>query len=163
VAPQGYQARQVRGKTIVGLHRAVFLARANPDARVLLTTFSETLAHALRTKLRRLIGNEPRLGERLEVHAIEAIGRWLYEMHFGRPRIASRDVIRKVLTEAAGEVPGLKFNPRFLLAEWEAVVDAWQLESWEAYRDVRRLGRKTRLPEPQRVGLWSIEIASAPA
>ena len=29
------------GKTIVALHRAVFLARANPDARVLLTTFSD--------------------------------------------------------------------------------------------------------------------------
>jgi len=57
------------GKTIVALHRAVFLARANPDARVLLTTFSDTLANALRTKLRRLISNEPRIGERLEVYA----------------------------------------------------------------------------------------------
>jgi superfamily I DNA/RNA helicase len=36
------------------------------------------------------------------------------------------------------------------------VVDAWQLESWEAYRDVRRLGRKTRLPEARRRVLWSI-------
>ena len=62
------------GKTIVALHRAVFLARTNPDARVLLTTFSDTLANALRTKLRRLISNEPRLGERLEVHAMNAIG-----------------------------------------------------------------------------------------
>ena len=42
------------GKTIVAVHRAVFLARANPDSRVLLTTFSDTLADALRTKLRRL-------------------------------------------------------------------------------------------------------------
>jgi uncharacterized protein (TIGR04255 family) len=33
------------GKTIVALHRAVFLARSNPDARVLLTTFSESLAN----------------------------------------------------------------------------------------------------------------------
>ena len=41
------------GKTIVAVHRAVFLARANPDSRVLLTTFSDTLADALRTKLRR--------------------------------------------------------------------------------------------------------------
>src|ERR1035438_6674150 len=40
--------------------------------------------------------------------------------------------------------------------EWEQVVDAWQLESWEAYRDVVRLGRKTRLAEKQRVVLWSI-------
>ena len=49
------------GKTIVALHRAALLARTNPDARVLLTTFSDPLANALRVKLRRLIGNEPRL------------------------------------------------------------------------------------------------------
>jgi len=40
------------GKTIVALHRAVFMARTHPDARVLLATFSETLANALRTRLR---------------------------------------------------------------------------------------------------------------
>ncbi len=39
------------GKTIVALHRAVHLARTNPDARVLLTTFSDTLANALHGKL----------------------------------------------------------------------------------------------------------------
>ena len=47
------------GKTIVALHRAVFLARANQNARVLLTTFSHMLANALRTQIRRLISNEP--------------------------------------------------------------------------------------------------------
>ena len=36
------------------------------------------------------------------------------------------------------------------------MVDAWQLLSWESYRDVARLGRKTRLPEAQRIVLWSI-------
>jgi superfamily I DNA/RNA helicase len=35
-------------------------------------------------------------------------------------------------------------------------VDAWQLRTWEDYRDVRRLGRKTGLPEEQRAILWSI-------
>jgi mRNA-degrading endonuclease RelE of RelBE toxin-antitoxin system len=144
------------GKTIVALHRAVFLARANPDSRVLLTTFSDTLANALRTKLRRLISNEPRIGERLEVHAMNAIGRRLYELNFGRPRMASADVIQKLLEEAAGNVEGHKFTSRFLTMEWEQVVDAWQLETWEAYRDVMRLGRKTRLPEKQRVVLWTI-------
>jgi superfamily I DNA/RNA helicase len=44
----------------------------------------------------------------------------------------------------------------FLLTEWKQVVDAWQLGDWEAYRDVVRLGRKTRLPEAQRTVLWSI-------
>lgn len=144
------------GKTIVALHRAVFLTRSNPDARVLLTTFSDTLASALRTKLKRLIGNEPRLGDRLEVHAMNAIGRRLYELNFGRPQIASREVIRQLLEQASGNVEGHKFSLHFLLTEWEQVVDAWQLETWEAYRDVTRLGRKTRLPEQQRVKLWAI-------
>jgi len=35
-------------------------------------------------------------------------------------------------------------------------VDAWQLKTWEAYRDIKRLGRKTRLPEKHREILWSI-------
>jgi superfamily I DNA/RNA helicase/mRNA-degrading endonuclease RelE of RelBE toxin-antitoxin system len=144
------------GKTIVALHRAVFLTRSNPDARILLTTFSDTLASALRTKLKRLIGNEPRLGDRLEVHAMNAIGRRLYELNFGRPQIASREVIRRLLEQASGTVEGHKFSLYFLLTEWEQVVDAWQLETWAAYRDVTRLGRKTRLPEQQRVKIWAI-------
>jgi mRNA-degrading endonuclease RelE of RelBE toxin-antitoxin system len=56
------------GKTIVALHRAVHLTRTHLNARVLLTTFSDTLANALRTKLKRLLGNEPRLGERIDVY-----------------------------------------------------------------------------------------------
>ena len=144
------------GKTIVALHRAVFLVRANPDARVLLTTFSDTLANALRTKLRRLISNEPRLGERLEVHSINAIGRRLYEVNLGHPQIASRETVRELLSEASGAGEVHRFSLQFLLTEWEQVVDAWQLESWESYRDVVRLGRKTRLQEAQRVVLWSI-------
>jgi len=144
------------GKTIVALHRAVFLARANPDARVLLTTFSDILANALRTQLKRLISNEPRMGERLEVYAMNAIGLRLYALSFGRPHIASTDEIEKLIKEAAGEVKGHKFSFHFLKTEWEHVVDAWQLDTWEAYRDVMRLGRKTRLREKQRVMLWSI-------
>jgi len=36
------------------------------------------------------------------------------------------------------------------------VVDAWQLKTWEDYRDVKRLGRKTRLAETQRKLLWGL-------
>ena len=36
------------------------------------------------------------------------------------------------------------------------MVDAWQLGTWEAYRDVQRLGRRTRLPEARRAVLWRI-------
>jgi mRNA-degrading endonuclease RelE of RelBE toxin-antitoxin system len=142
------------GKTIVALHRAVFLARSHPDSRVLLTTFSDILANALRTKLRRLISGEPRLAERLEVHAMNAIGERLYELHFGRPKIASRETIQTFIEDAAkGEQ---RFSRRFLMAEWEELVDAWQLETWDTYRDAKRLGRKTRLSEAQRAVLWKV-------
>lgn len=150
------------GKTIVALHRATYLARTHTDARVLLTTFSDTLANALQAKLKRLLANEPRLAERIDVYSLNAIGMRLYKAHVGQATIASRDVLRELLDEAASTVGDHKFGPGFLLTEWEQVVDAWQLEDWDAYRDVVRLGRKTRLPEAQRMVLWSIfEIVRA--
>ena len=90
------------------------------------------------------------------MHTVDAIGRRLYELNFECPDIASRDVIEQLLKESAREVEGHKFSLHFLMTEWEQVVDAWQLENWEAYRDVARLGRKTRLPESRRVALWGI-------
>src|SRR5271166_5586947 len=144
------------GKTIVALHRAAHLARTHPNARVLLTTFSDTLANALQTKLKRLLSSEPRLAERIDVHSINAIGLRLYKAHVGGATIASRETVRELMREAANAVSGHKFGQHFLLTEWEQVVDAWQLGDWEAYRDVARLGRKTRLPEVQRKVLWSI-------
>ena len=144
------------GKTIVALHRAVFLARQDPDARVLLTTFSDTLASALRNKLRLLIGNEPRLAERIEVFAIDEVGRRLYGKQGGTRKEVDRTVLQELLEEAGRAIEGHEFSTNFLLSEWDDVVDAWQLENWESYRDVRRLGRKTRLPESKRKILWSI-------
>ena len=144
------------GKTIVALHRAAHLARTHPDARFLLTTFSDTLASALQTKLRRLLSSEPRLMERVDVHSLNAIGLRLYRSHIGQATVVSREVLRELVKEAASAVDGHQFGQRFLITEWEQVVDAWQLANWEAYRDVARLGRKTRLPEAQRKVLWSI-------
>jgi mRNA-degrading endonuclease RelE of RelBE toxin-antitoxin system len=144
------------GKTIVAIHRAVFLARTNPDARVLLTTFSHILANALRGQLRRLISGEPRLAERLEVHSINAIGGRLFKAHFGEVQLASNELILGMLKKASAEIPGHKFGIHFLKTEWDQVVDPWQVSDWESYRDVARLGRKTRLPEVQRKVLWNI-------
>jgi len=61
-----------------------------------------------------------------------------------------------MLTVSAAEVKGHSFSKRFLLGEWREVVDAWQLRDWGAYRDVARLGRKTRIGGKQREVLWSI-------
>jgi mRNA-degrading endonuclease RelE of RelBE toxin-antitoxin system len=144
------------GKTIVALHRAVYLARTDPEARILLTTFSDVLANTLQTKLRRLVSNDPKLAERIDVYSIDAIGYRLYKSHFGEVSLATPKDISDLLGDASKEIGTHKFSKQFLQTEWDQVVDAWQLESWEAYRDVTRLGRKTRLSEQQRAILWSI-------
>lgn len=144
------------GKTIVALHRAVVLARRDTSARVLLTTFNDTLANALRAKLHRLVAHQPRLAERIEVSAIDTVARKLYEKHVGPPSIADTSTIREVLTQAAHKLGADRFSSHFLETEWRDVVDAWQLASWDDYRNVQRRGRQTRLPESRRQELWAV-------
>lgn len=144
------------GKTVVALHRAVHLARSNPGGRILLATFSEPLAHALRASVKRLIGNEPRVLERLEVHALSSLAIRLHQAQLGPVRLAARSDVEALLRDASSAGGDHKFTTLFLRTEWEQVVDAWQLDTWETYRDVQRLGRRTRLLEARRAVLWKI-------
>lgn len=143
------------GKTIVALHRAVYLARCHPEARILLTTFSTTLANALKTKLARLVGNEPEVHARIAVDSITGIAQALYRDQIGKPQIASDDMVKSLLLKAT-EGADSRFPAQFLFSEWSEVVDAWQLKTWEGYRDVPRLGRKKRIGGKQREILWTI-------
>ena len=145
------------GKTIVALHRAVFLARQDHDARILLTTFSDPLARNLEEKLRILCGSMPRLRERIEVASLNSVALRLAKSAKGVLPVVSEDALHATLT---GVLQGTDLSelgsPQFVLKEWLEVVDAWQLESWDAYRNFKRLGRKTRLAEPKRERLWAI-------
>ena len=147
------------GKTIVALHRAVHLARANPTARVLLTTFSKPLANALKRRLDTLTVSEPLLAHRITAKPISSVGYDLCTERFGQPQIAPNSTIRALLIEAAKKIEDAKFSTTFLLSEWSDVVDAWQIGSWEDYRDVPRLGRKSRVGGKQREILWAIFAA----
>ena len=144
------------GKTVVALHRAVHLARARANVRILLATFSETLANVLRAKIKFLIGNQPSIAKRLEVCSMSSIGRRLYEANLGRLDLATERQIRELLDQVASKVSEHGFNRHVLWTEWSKVIDAWQLKSWEDYRKVPRLGRRTRLAETQRAVIWPI-------
>lgn len=154
------------GKTIVALHRAVHLARSNENARVLLTTFSPALAHALHTRLRRLVGRTPMLAERIDVVALDDLAERLFKFAFGKPTLADDQTVRRYLDESAAAVAAeaqtgaavlpSKLGSGFLWSEWAEVVDPWQIDDWEAYRDFKRLGRKTRLSEGQRAAAWQV-------
>jgi mRNA-degrading endonuclease RelE of RelBE toxin-antitoxin system len=143
------------GKTVVALHRAVHLARANANANVLLTTFSKGLAYALGVKLRRLTGDQEVLG-RIQVKPIRQVGYDAYTKAFGQPQIINPSKEKALIAQARNEAGVQDFGEVFLLTEWRDVVDAWGIRSWEAYRDVPRLGRKTRLGAKQREAVWSV-------
>jgi len=96
------------------------------------------------------------MGERLEVHAIQSIGRRLFEAQLGRTTVASSEQIREALAESVRSTTPMKFSSHFLWTEWNTVIDPWQLSTWEQYRDVKRLGRKARLSEQQRAAVWGI-------
>ena len=143
---------------MVALHRAVRLLRADPQARVLLTTFSQPLADALRRKVDVLAGPDRSLMPRLTVAPFDAIALELYEAALGhRPRLATEAQPRAALAKA-GE--GETFSERFLLAEWAHVFDAWQVEDAAAYAGLPRLGRKNRLGAKQRERRAAVFLAA---
>ena len=143
------------GKTVVALHRAAYLAKSHPDARVLLTTFCDALANLLRTKLQLLIHREVESDGEIAVDSLDTVCFTLYEATFGPPQLAPQETIVALVEDAASK-KGTNFSRAFLLTEWERVVDAWQLDSWDQYRDVARIGRYRRLSETQRKALWPV-------
>ena len=142
------------GKTVVALHRAAYLARTNPGSRILLTTFSDTLAKLLRAKLQLLIHQAPQNGGIL-VDSLDVVALHLYEAELGPVKLASREIIEALVKDGTSATR-TNFSPTFLMTEWERVVDAWLLDSWEAYRDITRIGRYRRLSEAQRKSLWPV-------
>ena len=143
------------GKTVVALHRAAHLVRSNEDAIVLLTTFSDPLANLLRDSLRRLIQHEPQLGERIKVEALDAVASRLFRARSRDAELIGKEQADEHLLEAA-ELVDHQFSEGFLRNEWHSVVDPWQLRTWEAYENVRRIGRRTRLPKSKREQAWTI-------
>ncbi len=108
------------------LRHLTFFSLAECNAaitQVLLTTFSDTLADALLTKLRRLLAGEPRLAERIDVHSLTAIGLRLYKAHVGMANVAGNDVVRDLVREASAEIGGHKFSLHFLMTEWAQIVE----------------------------------------
>lgn len=145
------------GKTVVALHRALHHLRGSPDGRILLATFSDPLANALRGKLRLLVGPERHLLDRVGITSFRGIAEELHQLAFARKaHLASRDVIRS-LVEKARQTAGIDdVSLQFILSEWFNVVDAWQVANLDEYANVPRMGRRTRLGAKQRERLWPV-------
>ncbi|MCP4934567.1 MAG: UvrD-helicase domain-containing protein, partial [bacterium] len=147
------------GKTVVALHRTAAILKNNKNAKILLTTFSSPLANALAHKLQMLTGISTGDASNITVLPFQGIAHDLFTLAFGHtPRAATQTQIKATIETAQNELEYSEFSSRFLVSEWNSVIDAWQINTQEAYRDVPRLGRKFRLGEKQRERIWPVFV-----
>ncbi|MFC6287577.1 3'-5' exonuclease [Nocardioides sp. GCM10027113] len=164
------------GKTVVLLHRARHLARKDPDARILLTTFNKTLAEALQRDLKVLdptLRTVDKVGQPgILVRGIDAaaravrqtnpqalaaavttvLGSRTSEIGNVTPRTAWRDAI----ASDGGDLPAELRSPTFFEAEYATVVLPHRVTSFEQYARVRRPGRGIALDRSARAAVWKV-------
>lgn len=146
------------GKTVAAMHRAAYLARAGGDGRILLTTFSKTLSARLIAHFRLLMPDNDPDRRRVDIQNLHKLAYDMYRQH--RPGVPF-----SVLD--AGELRALVHNARraadinawsfeFLMAEWQHVVDAYNIQTEQQYLAASRAGRGTPLTARDRRELWAV-------
>ncbi|MEE2038771.1 DEAD/DEAH box helicase [Nocardiopsis sp. CT-R113] len=148
------------GKTVVAMHRIRhLLSYLRPDERVLLTTFTNTLASALRAGIGQLVEDPARL-DRLDVTTVNTqASEVLTEAAAGtKPSYVNdsqelerwRDLVARL---------DLPWTAEFLAQEYRHVVLAQRLDNLEDYRTATRRGRGHPLNDGQRARVWEAVTA----
>ncbi len=165
------------GKTVVAVHRARNLARANPRARVLLTTYTRNLADDLASQVHQLSGAQT--VERLDrpgvyVSGIDQLVRAIMKRArsgiadavkdvLGHPRedpLKSSDVSWDQAIDEAGRIlPAEIATTAFFEAEYETVILPYRVTTESQYLSVRRQGRGLSLSRARRMAVWKVVAA----
>jgi mRNA-degrading endonuclease RelE of RelBE toxin-antitoxin system len=138
------------GKTVVALHRAAHLAERK-QGKVLLLTHTKTLAAELARKVTML---RPE-GDIEVIHTTKAAYDLFEVLTKRKAQLAPSSFVDKALEHAWRDI-GCSIPLKVVRSEWESVVDARNLLTWEAYRDFRRTGRGTPLGGKDRKTLWTV-------
>lgn len=154
------------GKTVVLVHRARFLAQQILDAdrpgRVLVATYTRSLATNLDRVLRTFC--TPEQYRCLHVTTVDSLAQQVLSSSDVRLRPVQADELTEIAQDAVGMsgLDELQVDHRFLIAEWEQVVVARDINTLPEYAMTARPGRGRRLTRPQRKLVWTaIERLSA--
>jgi superfamily I DNA/RNA helicase/mRNA-degrading endonuclease RelE of RelBE toxin-antitoxin system len=146
------------GKTVVGMHRAKWLASRIPKEskdKILFTTFTTYLAQDIKASLTKLCSAEEL--SRIEIVNIDQwLSTYLKKIKYNRRVIYQNDVL-KYINESMYEL-GLqrKYDSDFLLDEWNMVFCPSNIQEREEYFVVPRIGRGTRLNRLQKSEIFDI-------
>lgn len=145
------------GKTTIGIYRAIEMA--SEGRKVLVVTYNHTLASVTKTLIEELIGPLP---ENLEVKTAHSVMLALLGARFNVPDKAKLERADRFLSEALKEVNAsesalvLKRDVKFFSEEIQGVIKGLGLSNVEAYKAIRRYGRKTALGPVQREAVWKV-------
>lgn len=144
------------GKTVVAMHRAVWLAEnffTDPDDQLLFTTFTRNLAADIEENLR-LLGSRDVL-DRIEVRNLDAwLSRFLNRQDYGYT-IDYRGQADELWERALMVGPEGR-GRTFLRNEWEQVIQPNGIQSEAEYMRVSRIGRGTPLRRSERAEVWPV-------
>ena len=136
------------GKTVLALHRARNLARRGKS--VLLTTYTNSLCRSLERQIDMLCTPDER--RRIQIMTVHGAAADLVRAAGERvTRISNDDAARQI---SAAWHEGLPLSRRELAAEWEAVIAANGISTWDDYRVISRAGRGRPLSATQRKLIW---------
>lgn len=166
------------GKTVVLLHRARRLALANPDARVVLTTFTRQLASNLQRDLERLDPEVPisaELGEPgVLIRGIDQLAMAVRKLGGGAYNAEGAAVVGEALGGSGGSpvgngdgwedaiaiagsgLPQGLQSAQFFEAEYLQVILPNRITTLDQYRKVRRPGRGVMLDRAKRDAVWAV-------
>lgn len=148
------------GKTVVGLHRAAYLARSQPG-RVLVTTYVKSLPAVLATLLRRMA---PDVADRVDFMSAHAFARRLLVERGIRCALDSK-AVDAAFAAAWREVglPGplgkLDQGTHYWKDEIDHVIKGRGITTFEPYANLPRTGRRRQLRFEQRRAVWDLYVA----
>ncbi|MGQ9486505.1 MAG: UvrD-helicase domain-containing protein [Armatimonadota bacterium] len=141
------------GKTVVAVHRAAELSRRYPKERILLTTFTRTLAQHLRHQLQLLTGKVPFNVTVANLHSLARS--WCTKLYADTFSIAKEQEVAQQL-ESLRQSLCPTFSSGFVRMEWERVIEPWNIRTLEQYLNTQRIGRKAPLRIEDRRKLWHV-------
>ncbi len=149
------------GKTVVAMHRAVYLAKeifTDPRDRILFTTFTSNLAQDIEANLKKICDEETL--KRIEiVHLDKWVGNFLRAQGYAKKiryygyGTELYDLWQEALTLKPEDID---LPASFYREEWEYVVQTQGCSTLRDYLRARRIGRGVALRRPQRQAIWQV-------
>ncbi|MBJ6642722.1 UvrD-helicase domain-containing protein [Streptomyces sp. BSE7-9] len=142
------------GKTVAALHRVKHLLGRSADSRILLTTYTNALAAALRENLSLLLDGDEELLERVDVTTVNAYAHGVVARLDGKAPSPVGDREERQVWQRVVRKLGLPWTEQFLAQEYRHVVLAQDLRTVDDYLAASRRGRGSALSAGRRQQLW---------